>query len=132
MYEGKCDVEVENRFSSKSLSYRPITLGNPFPQQAVSGIPSNWQEFYPAKKDRLESTYDNEPLYKINLTKEKIEKLEAFNNTTYNSWENMDMSVGPNVPETSKVIVPSIFDKRATKESYCKLGTFSEDCDKEK
>ena len=110
-------------------TYRPIDVDNPFPK--YDNIPANWSWWYskPGSQERLSNTYqeyfNHNPLYSITLNDETMEILKDID-TFYGNWSSMESGV------TSDVVTElGIFDSRATNESYCGLGRWSESCDKQ-
>ena len=128
-YNAKCSIKVENRFKQENLRYRSIELEDLFPKATKNEeLPLNWQEWYQQQENitRIKDTLTKEPIYRIDLTKEKIKTIDEINKASaYTEWKNIDMNGNGN----SLIIKPDLFEKYASTSSYCKIGEFKENCD---
>lgn len=134
-YNAECNIGVKNQFNQGSLRYRNISVSDPFPKANTNtgeGMPLNWKNWYvnnTKNQQRIANSYKNQFIYHINLTNEIIEKIDEINSeSSYTDWKNINTSNG-----TSKVIIGenyNLFDKRASNNSYCKIGEFKDECDK--
>jgi len=77
--ESNCGYNIYNKGGSSSLdriNFRQISLTNPFP---TGNIGSNWKD-YKSKKLITGEEYNKSPVYIINLNRESISAIRAYNN----------------------------------------------------
>lgn len=134
-YKADCGKKVEDKY--KSLYYRSIDVGNPFPKadNVSSKVPENWRLWYcgsgstcsnASNQARIKNTYQdypNKPIYKTILDSKKVNQISAINDY-YTSWSNI------NLDGTSEFVTNSNLFEFDNSNSYCKIGEFSSDCDK--
>lgn len=115
---------VDNNKYSINVSYRSISVSNPFPKNKIA---KNWVEVS-RKNDymnRIKNTFSKKAYYSVTFKKSEIDKITNENNKKRN-YKSFDGITSDGI---SEMIRKNSEFKVNNANSYCKLGYFSTNCD---